>query len=67
MEDELTEIIKILKKVLPRLIEHPSMMEGCDVSHEEIKEIIKTKQLPLEILKHLAGDTFLKYTSMSGG
>ncbi len=60
MEDELTDVIYIFKKTLPKLIKNPKIMTGCDVSQEEIEDILLTKQLSLEILHHVAGDNFFE-------
>ncbi|HTY44270.1 MAG TPA: hypothetical protein VMC80_03435 [Patescibacteria group bacterium] len=58
--EELYKIFNILKKVLPKLIYNPSIMEGCDVSSEEIDEIIRTRELPINVLEHISGDTFFE-------
>lgn len=59
MED-LNAVIRILKRILPQLIDNPLIMEGCDVSGEEIEDIIKTKELSINVLEHLGGDTFFE-------
>jgi len=58
MDDELKQIIRILKKVFPILLKNPKIMRGCDASQKEIEEIINTNQLSLEVLQHVAGDEF---------
>ena len=45
MDDELKQIIRILKKVFPILLKNPKIMRGCDASQKEIEEIINTNQL----------------------
>jgi len=60
MNEELNEIIKILKKILPKLVKNPRTIEGFDVSNEEVNEIIKTKKISIEVLEHLAGDIFFE-------
>ena len=60
MSEELTEIKILLRKCLPIIRENPKIMTGCDVSDEEITQIVQTKQLSLEILEHLAGDSFFE-------
>lgn len=60
MEKELIEIIKILKKTLPKLIKNPKIMTGCDISQEEIEDILLTKKLSIEVLHHVAGDRFFE-------
>jgi hypothetical protein len=60
MEKELKEIVSLLKKILPLLIKNPQMMMGCDISQEEIENIRETKKISLEILQHVAGDTFFE-------
>ena len=58
--DEIDKIINMLQGVLPKLIENPVAMRGCDVSEEEISEVIKTNALSLDMLEHLAGDKFFE-------
>ena len=60
MEEELIKIIRILKIVFPKLRDNPEIMRGCDVSEEEIEEILKNKLISLEVMGHLSGDGFFK-------
>lgn len=60
MEDELKEIIGILKKVFPKLLSNPRVMQGCDISNEELNEVLKTRTLSLRVLAYVAGDTFFE-------
>lgn len=61
IEDEFEKIVELLNKVLPKLLENPEIMRGCDVSEEEIENIIKTKKLSLKVLGYLAGDRFFEW------
>ena len=60
---ELNRIVKILKRVLPKLIANPSILIGHDVSYEEAENIMETKSLSLELLEHPAGDNFFELYS----
>ena len=60
MDNELEEMMEILKKVLPTLISNPEIMQGCDVSNEEVNEIKATGKLSLKVLAYLAGDRFFE-------
>ena len=60
MDEELLEIVELLKKTLKELLKNPRVMIGCDVSQEEIEIIETTNKLSLEVLEHLAGDRFFE-------
>ena len=60
MGEELKEIIKLLKKCLPIILENPRIITGCDISEEEIEDILENKQISLEVLQHVAGDRFFE-------
>jgi len=57
-EDNLSEIIEILRKVLPKILENPSIISGCDVYEDEINEIEDNQIISLEVMEYLAGDEF---------
>ena len=60
MDDDLKEIIGLLKKIFPILLNKPKIMTGNDISEDEIKEIIETGKLSLGVLQHVAGDDFFQ-------
>jgi hypothetical protein len=60
MNKDVNKTVDILKKVLPRLVEHPEVMRGCDISQEEIDWIIENKKLSIEVLENVAGDNFFE-------
>ena len=60
MDEELSSIIEVLKKVFQILLKNPEIMTGCDIADSEIKDIEKTQTLSLEVLQHVAGDDFFK-------
>ena len=57
MDDDLLRMVRILKKILPKLQKNPKMMRGCDISEKEIEEFEKNK-FSLNVLQHMAGDGF---------
>lgn len=60
MDEDLKEVVGLLKKCFPVLVEKPEIMIGCDISDEEIKDIKLNKKLSLEVLEHVAGDDFFE-------
>lgn len=58
MDEDLKEMIGLLKKCFPILLENPKVMTGCDISDEEIEKIKQNKRLSIEMLEHVAGDDF---------
>ncbi|MFH1211752.1 MAG: hypothetical protein V1659_02365 [Candidatus Woesearchaeota archaeon] len=58
MDKNFAEIARLLKKALPVLLKDPRIMAGCDISVEEIDDIINTKQISLKTLQNVAGDAF---------
>ena len=60
MDKDLKEMIELLKKVFPILLNNPKIMTGNDISEDEIMDIMKTRQLSLSVLHHVAGDDFFQ-------
>jgi len=52
----MTGIERLLKKVIPKIMAGPKIMEGYDISDKELLYVIETKKLPLDVFLHVAGD-----------
>jgi len=52
----MTEMERLLKKVIPKIIAEPRIMAGYDISDRELVYIIETRKLPLDVFLHVAGD-----------
>ncbi len=54
------KIENLLKKVLPKLMQNPEIMEGYDIVGEEIDYILENNKFPFEWLKEVAWDNFFE-------
>jgi len=52
----MAEIDRLLRKVIPKIMANPKIMEGYDISARELSYIIETGRLPLSVFLHVAGD-----------
>ena len=52
------QILRLLKRILPKLLENPKLMFGHDTSPEEIDYVVKNSKLPISTLENLGGDHF---------
>ena len=50
--------IVILKRILPILLENPSIMFGFDTSREDIDYVLERGRIPIRMLQNLGGDNF---------
>jgi len=52
------QILRLLKKILPRLLKNPKLMFGHDTSSEEVDYVVENGKLPINTLENLGGDHF---------
>jgi hypothetical protein len=52
----MTEIERLLRKVMRKIMAEPKMMKGYDISDAELLYVIETKKLPLDVFLHVTGD-----------
>lgn len=52
----MTEIERLLKKVMRKIMAEPKIMKGYDISDTELLYVIETKKLPLDVFLHVTGD-----------
>jgi len=52
----MTEMERLLRKVIPKIMAEPRIMAGYDISDRELMYIIETRKLPLDVFLHVAGD-----------
>lgn len=52
------QILRLLKRVLPKLLENPKIMFGHDTSSEEVDYVVENGKLPISTLENLGGDHF---------
>lgn len=54
------EIKKLLKKVIPKLISNPKIMEGYDLVSVEVEYILEKSKFPFDWLREVAWDNFFE-------
>jgi len=52
----MTEMERLLRKVIPKIMAEPRIMAGYDISDRELVYIVETRKLPLDVFLHVAGD-----------
>ena len=52
------QILRLLKRVLPKLIENPKLMFGHDTNSEEVDYVVENGKISISTLENLGGDHF---------
>jgi len=52
------KILRLLKRVLPKILENPKLMSGHDTSPEEVEYVVENGKIHISTLENLGGDHF---------
>ena len=51
-------ILRLLKRILPKLLKNPKIMFGHDTSSEEVDYVVENGKISISTLENLGGDHF---------
>lgn len=51
-------ILRLLKRILPKLLKNPKIMFGHDISSEEVDYVVENGKISISTLENLGGDHF---------